>query len=169
MILHMKTKQYDLRKQTLIMGILNATPDSFSDGGKYNTIETAVAQAKQMVEDGADIIDIGGESTRPDHEPISPEEEINRVIPVIEAAKQAVKIPLSIDTYKAATAEAAIEAGVELINDIWGAKKDPHMDEVAAKHDVPIVLMHNRDHTSYHSKIGRASCMHTSQISERLT
>lgn len=151
MILHMKTKQYDLRKQTLIMGILNATPDSFSDGGKYNTIETAVAQAKQMVEDGADIIDIGGESTRPDHEPISPEEEINRVIPVIEAVKQAVKIPLSIDTYKAATAEAAIEAGVELINDIWGAKKDPHMAEVAAKHDVPIVLMHNRDHTSYHS------------------
>jgi len=151
MILHMKTRQYDLRKQTLIMGILNATPDSFSDGGKYNTIETAVAQAEQMAKDGADIIDIGGESTRPDHEPISAEEEIDRVIPVIEAVKQAVKIPLSVDTYKAATAEAAIETGVELINDIWGAKKDPRMAEVAAKHDVPIVLMHNRDHTSYHS------------------
>src|SRR5699024_12684424 len=93
----------------------------------------AVAQAKQMVEDGADIIDIGGESTRPDHEPISPEEEINRGIPVIEAVKQAVKISLSIDTYKAATAEAAIEAGVELINDIWGEKKDSHMSEVDEK------------------------------------
>src|SRR5699024_7996377 len=147
MILHMKTKQYDLRKQTLIMGILNATPDSFSDGGKYNTIETAVAQAKQMVEDGADIIDIGGESTRPHHEPISPEEEINTVSPVIEAVKQAVQIPRPIDTYKAAAAEAAIEAGVELLNVIWGAKKDPHMAEVAAKHGVPIVLMHNPDHT----------------------
>src|SRR5699024_11416289 len=111
-------KQYDLRKQTLIMGILNATPDSFSDGGKYNTIETAVAQAKQMVEDGADIIDIGGESTRTDHESISPKEEINRVIPVIEEVKQEVKIPLSIDTYKAATTKAPIEVGIELINDI---------------------------------------------------
>src|SRR5699024_4831317 len=111
----------------------------------------AVAQAKQMVEDGADIIDIGGESTRPDHEPISPEEEINRVNPVIEAVKQAVKISLSIDTYKAATAEAAIEAGVELINDIWGAKKDPQMAKAAAKHGVPIVLKHNPDHTYYNS------------------
>src|SRR5699024_10355550 len=118
----MKTKQYDLRKQTLIRDILSAITDSFADGGKCYTTETAVAQAKYMVEDGADIIDIGGESTRPDHEPISADEEINRVIPVIEAVKQAVKIPLSIDTYKAATAEAAIEAGVELINDIWGAK-----------------------------------------------
>src|SRR5699024_7307294 len=151
MILHMKTKQYDLRKQTLIMGILNATPDSFSDGGKYNTIETAVAQAKQMVEDGADIIDIGGESTRPDHETISPEEEINRVIPVIEAGKQAATIPLPIDTYKAGTAEAASEGGVELMNGMCGAKKEPHMAEVAAKHGVPIVPMHSRDHTSYHS------------------
>src|SRR5699024_10765056 len=147
MILHMKTKQYDLRKQTLMMGILNATPDSFSDGGKYNTIKTAVTQAKQKVEDGADIIDIDGESSRPDHEPISAEEEINKAITVIEAVKEAVKIPLSIDTYKEAKAEAAIEDGVELINDICGAKKDPHMAEVAAKHDVPIVHMHNRDHT----------------------
>src|SRR5699024_11675415 len=93
----------------------------------------------------------GGEYRLHEHEKISEEEEIKRVIPVIKAVKQAVKIPLSIDTYKAATAEAAIEAGVELINDIWGAKKDPHMAEVAAKHGVPIVLMHNRNNTSYNS------------------
>lgn len=151
MILHMKTKQFDLSKGTLIMGILNATPDSFSDGGKFNTIESAVAQAKQLEKDGADIIDIGGESTRPDHESVGPEEEIERIAPVIEAVKQAVTVPLSIDTYKAATAEAAIKSGAEMINDIWGAKKDPDMAGVAATYDVPIVLMHNRDHTTYQS------------------
>lgn len=131
------------------MGILNVTPDSFSDGGSYTTIEKAVQQAKRMEREGADIIDVGGESTRPDHEPVSVEEEIRRVIPVINKLKEEIEVPLSIDTYKAETAAAAIEAGAEIINDIWGAKKDPNMASVAARYDVPVILMHNRDNMNY--------------------
>lgn len=149
MILKTASKVYDFKKRTYIMGILNVTPDSFSDGGSYTTIEKAVQQAKRMEREGADIIDVGGESTRPDHEPVSVEEEIRRVIPVINKLKEEIEVPLSIDTYKAETAAAAIEAGAEIINDIWGAKKDPNMASVAAKYDVPIILMHNRDNMNY--------------------
>lgn len=149
MILKTKKKVYDLSEKTYIMGILNVTPDSFSDGGSYTTVEKAVEQAKRMELEGADIIDVGGESTRPDHEPISVEEELNRVIPVIKKLKDEINIPVSIDTYKAKTAAAAIEAGADIINDIWGAKKDPDMASVAAKYDVPIILMHNRDNMNY--------------------
>lgn len=138
-----------LQQKTLIMGILNVTPDSFSDGGKYNDINAAVEHACQMVEDGADIIDIGGESTRPGYEPISEEEEIQRVVPVIEAVSKAVQVPISIDTYKGKVAESALEAGAHIINDIWGAKKDPEMAQIAAKYNVPIVLMHNREKKDY--------------------
>src|SRR5699024_10346292 len=113
----------------------------------------AVKQAKKLEADGADIIDIGGESTRPDHQPVSIEEEVNRVVPVIKALKTEINIPISIDTYKAETAKQAIEAGAEIINDIWGAKKDPEMASIAAKYQVPIILMHNRTNKVYTNTI----------------
>lgn len=141
--------ELDFSAKTLIMGILNVTPDSFSDGGKYNHIEAAVERAKEMVEMGADIIDIGGESTRPGYEPVSVEEEIARVVPVIEAIAARVDVPISIDTFKAETARRAIEAGASIINDVWGAKKDPDMARVAADAGVPIILMHNRETEEY--------------------
>lgn len=144
-----KTKIYDLSQRSYIMGILNVTPDSFSDGGEWNTVEKAVAHAIEMVADGADIIDIGGESTRPGHIQISDEEEIARVVPIIEALKKAVDVPLSIDTYKSAVARAACEAGIDIINDIWGCKYDSEIAAVAAAFDVPIILMHNREKPDY--------------------
>lgn len=144
-----KTNVYELSQRSYIMGILNVTPDSFSDGGEWNTVEKAVAHALEMVADGADIIDIGGESTRPGHTQISDEEEIARVVPIIEALKKAVDVPLSIDTYKSAVARAACEAGVDIINDIWGCKYDSQIAAVAAAFDVPIILMHNREKPDY--------------------
>lgn len=139
----------DLSKKTYVMGILNATPDSFSDGGRYNTIQRAVEHAKQMVEDGADIIDIGGESTRPGGEKVGAEEELRRVVPVIEGVSREVSVPISIDTYKAEVAEKAILAGAHIINDVWGAKADEQMASTAAKLNVPIILMHNRSDRDY--------------------
>src|SRR5690625_1174510 len=118
MYIQVRSRQWDLSKKTLIMGILNVTPDSFSDGGRFNSLEKAIEHAKQMEADGADIIDIGSESTRPDHDPITAEEEMERVIPLIKAIKSEISIPISIDTYKSKTAEKAIEAGAEIINDI---------------------------------------------------
>ena len=141
----------DYGKKTLIMGVLNVTPDSFSDGGKYNTIDNAVRRATEMVEQGVDIIDIGGESTRPGYTPISVEEELSRLIPVIEAITKSVPVPLSIDTFKAETAKETIKAGAHIINDIWGAKADPNMGKVAAELKVPIILQHNRDNNQYQS------------------
>ncbi|WHY03408.1 dihydropteroate synthase [Neobacillus sp. DY30] len=131
------------------MGILNATPDSFSDGGKYNSLEQAVERAKEMVENGADIIDIGGESTRPGYTVISEDEEIERIVPVIEAISKHVSVPISVDTYKAKVAQRALEAGAHIINDIWGAKADDKMAVVAAEYNVPIILMHNRHERNY--------------------
>lgn len=149
-----RTKILDLNTHTHIMGILNVTPDSFSDGGKYNELEKAVDHAKQMVADGADIIDVGGESTRPGHKPVSVEEEIARVVPVIEALRAAgIAVPISIDTYKAETAAAALQAGADIINDVWGAKYDPEIAAVARAYDAPIILMHNRNNKSYTSII----------------
>ncbi|CAG9623417.1 dihydropteroate synthase [Sutcliffiella rhizosphaerae] len=142
-----------LGERTLIMGILNATPDSFSDGGKYNLVENAVERAKELVESGADILDIGGESTRPGAEKVSLEEELDRVIPVIQAISKEVSVPISIDTYKAEVAKKAIEAGAHIINDVWGAKGDPVMPSVAADLQVPIVLMHNRNERNYQQLI----------------
>ncbi len=139
----------DFRNETIIMGILNVTPDSFSDGGKFNEIEQAVARAKQMVAEGAKIIDVGGESTRPGYTLISDEEEIARVVPVIKAISKQVNAIISIDTYKSTVARAAIEAGAHIINDIWGAKRDTKIAEVAAELNVPIILMHNRDNEDY--------------------
>lgn len=136
-------------KQTLVMGILNVTPDSFSDGGKYNQVERAVEHAKKLVRDGADLIDIGGESTRPQAEYVSVEEELARLIPVIEILHRELDVPLSVDTYKAEVARKSILAGAHIINDVWGAMKDPDMSRVAAELDVPIILMHNREEASY--------------------
>ncbi|WP_102264826.1 dihydropteroate synthase [Mesobacillus jeotgali] len=139
----------DFTNKTLIMGILNVTPDSFSDGGKYNHLDHAVLHAKQMIADGADILDIGGESTRPGHERISDEEEIGRVVPAIEAISKEVQVPISIDTYKSKVAKSAVDAGATIINDIWGAKEDPEIANVAAETGVPIILMHNRNDRNY--------------------
>ncbi|UII56036.1 dihydropteroate synthase [Cytobacillus spongiae] len=139
----------DYGKKTLIMGILNATPDSFSDGGKYLDIDRAVSHAQQMVEQGADIIDVGGESTRPGHRAVSAEEELERVIPVIEAIAKHVEAPISIDTSKAEVAKKAIKAGAHIINDVWGAKADPLMATIAGELQVPIILMHNRQNRDY--------------------
>lgn len=151
------TRTYDLGSTnltlgdtTLIMGILNVTPDSFSDGGQYTLVERAVEHALQMMEDGADLIDIGGESTRPGHDPVSTEQELERVIPIIEALhRQAPHIPLSIDTYKAEVAKQALQAGAHMINDVWGGQADPLMVQVAATAQCPIILMHNRDNMDY--------------------
>ncbi|WP_339799638.1 dihydropteroate synthase [Paenibacillus sp. FSL R5-0744] len=140
----------ELGNRTLIMGILNVTPDSFSDGGLWDDPDKAVEHALQMAADGADIIDIGGESTRPGHKPVGLEEELARVLPVIESIHRAAPhIPLSIDTYKAEVARQAIAAGAHIINDIWGCKADPEMAVVAAAADCPIILMHNRQDRDY--------------------
>ena len=144
-------RELDLNARTYIMGILNVTPDSFSDGGKFNEVEAAVIQAKKLVEDGADIIDIGGESTRPGATYVTEEDEINRVVPIIKAIKKELDVIISIDTYKSKTAEAAILAGADIINDVWGAKYDGTMASIASKYDVPIILMHNRNNEEYNN------------------
>ena len=142
-------KEFKIGERTYIMGILNFTPDSFSDGGKFDNIDAAVVHVKEMIEAGADIIDIGGESTRPNHTPVEEAEEISRVVPIIKAIREKFDIPISIDTYKAKVAEKAIEAGANLINDVWGFKKDKDMGKVAAKYNVPCCLMHNRENEDY--------------------
>ena len=140
-----KDKRFDTENGTYIMGILNFTPDSFSDGGKYNNIEYALKHAEEMIEGGADIIDVGGESTRPGYTMISDEEEIERIVPVIEKIRQNFDISVSADTYKSKVADAAILAGADLINDIWGCRYDDNMAQVIAKNKVSCCLMHNRD------------------------
>jgi dihydropteroate synthase len=133
---------FDFSKKTYIMGILNVTPDSFFDGGKYINFKKAVERGLQIAEEGADLIDIGGESTRPGAEPVSVDEELKRVIPVIESLSKKINIPISIDTYKAKVAEEAINAGATIINDISGLRFDPQMPYIAAKYDTPVVIMH---------------------------
>jgi dihydropteroate synthase len=135
----------EIGARTLMMGILNITPDSFSDGGRWADLDLAVAHAREMVKAGADVIDIGGESTRPGHEPVSAEEEMQRVIPVIERLARDVRVPISIDTYKSQVAAAAIRAGAHIVNDIWGFKADPEMARVCAELDCPVILMHNNE------------------------
>lgn len=134
---------------TYIMGILNVTPDSFSDGGKWNTLDSALKHAEQMIEEGADIIDIGGESTRPQYTQISDDEEINRIIPVIEAVTSNFDVPVSVDTYKSRVADAALSSGAVLINDIWGFKYGSKMADVCKKYNASCCLMHNRTKAVY--------------------
>jgi len=133
---------FDFSLRTYIMGILNITPDSFSDGGMFYDEKSAVERALEMQEEGADIIDIGGESTRPGAEKVSVRDETKRVVPVIEAIAHKVKVPISIDTYKASVAKAAISAGASMINDISGLRFDPDMAKIAAKYNVPVVIIH---------------------------
>ncbi|MEQ3338917.1 dihydropteroate synthase [Clostridium butyricum] len=142
-------KEFKLGERTYVMGILNATPDSFSDGGKFNEVEIALKRVEEMISQGADIIDVGGESTRPNFTVVEVDDEINRVVPVIKAIKEKFDITVSIDTYKAKTAEAAIKAGADIINDVWGFKKDKNMASVATKYNVPCILMHNREDKPY--------------------
>ncbi len=136
------TKSLELSSRTHIMGILNVTPDSFSNGGKFFEPEKAIERGLEMVEQGADIIDIGAESTRPGAEPVSVEEELKRLIPVLEGLLKKVDVPISVDTYKSSIAETALKAGAHLINDISGLRFDSKMKKVVAKFQVPVVIMH---------------------------
>lgn len=142
-------REFAENNHTYIMGILNVTPDSFSDGGKFNHLDQALTHVEEMIRDGADVVDIGGESTRPGYTKISDEEEIARVVPVIEAVKREFDIPVSIDTYKSGVARAAAEAGADLINDIWGLKYDEKMAGVIAEKQLACCLMHNRKNAEY--------------------
>jgi dihydropteroate synthase len=150
-VMKIGNSDFEIGKRTYIMGILNVTPDSFSDGGRFNDIGAAIEHAKRMVSEGADIIDIGGESTRPGHNAVSEEEEINRVIPIVKALSEVLTVPISVDTYKSKVAELAIGAGAAMINDVWGFKKDSQIAKVAAKYNVPCCLMHNRNNRNYNN------------------
>ena len=134
----------DLGKRTLVMGILNVTPDSFSDGGRFATVEAALVQARRLADEGADILDVGGESTRPGASEVAEDEEIARVRPVIERLAGGGFPPVSIDTYKAGTAEAALRAGATIVNDVWGLQREPDIARAAAAHGAAVVVMHNR-------------------------
>lgn len=142
-------RKFELGKHTYVMGILNVTPDSFSDGGKYTDTDSAVERVLEMIKEGADIIDVGGESTRPGAFPVSVEEQIERVMPVIERIKKETDIPVSIDTYKAEVAKEAVKAGCDLVNDIWALQDSKLMAEVISEHNVACVLMHNREKPDY--------------------
>lgn len=148
-----------LGERTLVMGILNVTPDSFSDGGDYVCVDRAVEHAKKMLDEGADIIDIGGESSRPGHTRIDADEEMRRVIPVIKRLKEETNAILSLDTIRAEVAEEAVKNGVHMINDIWGFKEDMRLAEVAAEYGIPVILMHNQHGTEYRGDMVEEICM----------
>lgn len=175
------TKEFDTVNKTYVMGILNITPDSFSDGGKFNQMDKALKHVEEMLAEGMDIVDIGGESTRSGYTLLSDEEEIERVVPVIEAVKKNFDVPVSLDTYKAKVAQAGIRAGADLINDIWGLRYEKEwngktddscqskMAEVIAKAGVPCCLMHNRkqpDYTNYMKDV-MADLKETIEVAKR--
>lgn len=145
------SREFDVKGRTYVMGILNVTPDSFSDGGRFCDMDKALWHVEQMVREGMDILDIGGESTRPGYAAVSEEEEIGRVVPVIEKVKERFEVPVSLDTCKSRVARAGIRAGADMINDIWGLMGDTHMAEVIAGADIPCCLMHNRKEAVYES------------------
>ena len=142
-------KEFNLEHNCYIMGILNVTPDSFSDGGKWNDLARARAHVADMIAEGADIIDIGGESTRPGHIQITVREEIDRVVPYIKMVKESFDVPVSIDSYKSDVVEAALQAGADMVNDIWGLKYDRRVADLIAEYGVPCCLMHNREKAEY--------------------
>ena len=147
-------KEIILGERTLVMGILNVTPDSFSDGGKYNNLDSAMKQAEKLILDGADIIDVGGESTRPGHIQITSEEEISRVVPIIEKISKNLDTIISIDTYKYDVAKEAIKVGANIINDIWGLQYDKgEMAELVKKSNLPLIAMHNQNDEVYNKDI----------------
>lgn len=143
------TREFQTQRKTYLMGILNVTPDSFSDGGRWNTLDAALFRAEELCAEGADILDIGGESTRPGYTRISDAEEIDRVVPVIAAVRERFEVPISLDTYKSAVARAGLDAGADMINDIWGLKADPALAGVIAEKGVPCCLTHNRREARY--------------------
>jgi len=147
-------KKIILGERTLVMGILNLTPDSFSDGGKYGNTETALAHARRMEAEGVDIIDVGGESTRPGYAPVGMEEELDRVLPVLRALLREVNVPVSIDTTKAEVARRALEEGVHIVNDQWALRADPALAPLCAEYGVPLVMMHNQRGTEYRDLMG---------------
>lgn len=142
-------KEFDIKNHCYIMGILNVTPDSFSDGGKWNDLERAKDHVARMIDEGADIIDVGGESTRPGHIQITVQEEIDRVLPYIKMIKENFDVPVSIDSYKSQVVEAALKAGADMVNDIWGLKYDRRVAELIAEYGVACCLMHNREKAEY--------------------
>lgn len=143
------TREFKMKGHTYVMGILNVTPDSFSDGGKYNQMDAALFRVEEMIKEGADVVDIGGESTRPGFEIISENEEIERVVPVIEKVKSRFDIPISLDTYKSQVAQAGITAGVDMINDVSGLRYDGNLAKVIADADIPCCLAHSRREANY--------------------
>ncbi|MCD8161281.1 MAG: dihydropteroate synthase [Clostridiales bacterium] len=143
------TRDFQTKDKTYVMGILNVTPDSFSDGGRWNRMDAALRHVEEMLAQGMDVLDIGGESTCPGYTLLSDTEEMDRVVPVIEAVKARFDVPISLDTYKSGVAAAGLAAGADLINDIWGLKYDPKMAEVIAGAGVPCCLMHNRREARY--------------------
>lgn len=144
-------RTFHVEENGYIMGILNVTPDSFSDGGNWSSVDLAVARVEEMIKEGADIIDIGGESTRPGFEPVSAQEEMDRVLPVVEKIKTYFDIPISLDTSKSAVAAAGIRAGIDLVNDIWGLKNDPELATLIGDEGVACCLMHNRHKQDYNN------------------
>ena len=142
--LHLPSRTLLLGERTLVMGVLNITPDSFSDGGRYLDSQAAVARALELERDGADLLDIGGESTRPGADPVTSEEELRRILPVIQILRGKLQIPMSVDTQKAEVAESALAAGAEILNDISALRNDPRLAEVARRARAPIILMHMR-------------------------
>lgn len=162
-------REFDTRNHTYVMGILNVTPDSFSDGGKWNDRDKALRHVEEMIAEGMDILDIGGESTRPGYTPLSDEEEMDRVLPIIREIKSNFNIPLSLDTYKSKVALAGIQAGVGMINDIWGLKYDDKMAKVIADSGVACCLMHNRKDANYQDfmQVVAADLAETIRIAER--
>lgn len=159
-IINMQIGKYflPLGSRTLIMGILNITPDSFSDGGQFFDLEKAVNHAQKMVAEGVDIIDVGAESTRPGAIEIGAAEEVSRLIPVVERLVAEVTVPISVDTYKAEVARAALDAGADMINDVWGLQRDLGMAAVAAEYQVPMVIMHNQKRAVYKGDLIQALC-----------
>ena len=142
-------RDFQTSGKTYVMGILNVTPDSFSDGGRWNDRDRALKHVEEMVQQGMDVVDIGGESTRPGYTPLSAQEEMDRVVPIVEAVRARFDVPISLDTYKSAVAKAGIAAGADLINDVWGLKGDPDLAKVLAEAGVPCCLMHNRQQANY--------------------
>lgn len=143
----------EIGQRTYVMGILNATPDSFSDGGRFNEVEAGIEHAVKMVKEGADIIDVGGESTRPGAKEVTLEDELDRVVPLIKGIRENVNVPISIDTYKARVAEAALKAGANIINDVWGLQREPEIAKVAARAGAPLIAMHNQKGSHYDEDI----------------
>ncbi|TCT13971.1 dihydropteroate synthase [Natranaerovirga pectinivora] len=146
-------KTFQFGTKTYIMGILNITPDSFSDGGNYFELYKAIEHANEMIKEGADIIDVGGESTRPGADEVDVKTELKRVLPIVEKLVAEVNIPISVDTYKAEVAEKVLEAGAHMINDVWGLQREPQIANIVAKYNVPVVIMHNQKGTEYKTDI----------------